>query len=305
MSASEAQAIIYEQSNALHNSVMVCTGLWIYEIGLQARYDWNLIRQYHASGRPAKAQFGKWTYLACRISILVYSICVIITAYDSNSTCEGVLMGWLGASALLGLVCATNLLSIRVAAVWAWNKWIVGITITISLSQLATGIYFTVKSTFIRKSPSGSCNPTAGHSNLPIALAGFAGDCILLGLLFTGLRRKWSGARQVKNGMWHLLWTQGMLYFSIVVLVEVPFVVLLIMDINPIMDTIMATPVVITLSVCATHMYRNLNGTQRVQGRLGNAGSGESRGVSKDNDIRLIAIRKEPPGSQALVGKKL
>ncbi|KZV67429.1 hypothetical protein PENSPDRAFT_51759 [Peniophora sp. CONT] len=203
-----------------------------------------------------------------------------------------VLIKFLGTSGLLGLVCASNLLSIRVAAVWSWDKRIIGILVTIAMIILAFGVYFMVELTSAYDPTLQSCNMSEVHNDLLPASAVFAGDCIVLALLLTGLQRNWREARQVKNRMWHILWTQGLLYLFTAAVVEVPVVVLLIMNINSIMNTMMITPVVIFLSMCATRMYRFLNKT--VQGQSEMFTNGVSQGVIstvRDDEVQLTSIR--------------
>ncbi|KZV66288.1 hypothetical protein PENSPDRAFT_655000 [Peniophora sp. CONT] len=72
-----------------------------------------------------------------------------------------------------------------------------------------------------------------------------------------GLQINWRDARRYR--MWHMLWTQGMIYLMIAALAEVPNVTLLILDINPVLNTILGSPETITLALCATRMFRSLN----------------------------------------------
>ncbi|VDB98214.1 unnamed protein product [Peniophora sp. CBMAI 1063] len=71
-------------------------------------------------------------------------------------------------------------------------------------------------------------------------------------------------------------------------MVEVPVVALLIIDLNPIMNTMFVTPEVTILAVGATRLYRSLNAT--VQGPPETFTDGAPQGVvslARGNEVQL------------------
>ncbi|KZV71515.1 hypothetical protein PENSPDRAFT_751751 [Peniophora sp. CONT] len=253
MSISETHiAVLLHQLNSLRNSGALFSGLWFHELITHLHYDWRLFRRSDAE-RPMLARLTKWIYLACRTLSLIHCFCVSVLIYPGQSTQDcHIMIKVITASGIFGIVCATILLSIRVAAIWIWDRRIVGLLVVITLVTLALCVYLLVKVDFSYDPRVSSCVLSGMYGALPPSMAMLVGDCTILSLLFMGLQIKWRDTRQFRT--WH-----GLIYLLLAAAVEVPFVTLLFLDLNPTMDAMFVTPTVVTLAICATRIFRSLN----------------------------------------------
>ncbi|VDB98218.1 unnamed protein product [Peniophora sp. CBMAI 1063] len=269
------------------------SGLWFHEFVIHLQYDWRLFMQPGA-GRPFTSHLGKWTYLACRICPLVFSICLCIFSFPGRPHCQA-LMKLAIVSGTLGLTCSSALLSIRVAAVWLWDKRVACILAGIDLTVLAFFVYYMVKVDSSYDPMIQSCILNGVLDDLLPSVALLAGDCVVLALLLTGLQRKWRDVRHLR--LWNVLWSQGLFYLVIAALVEVPVVVLLFVDLDPGVNAIIIDYEVFLLALCSTRMFRFLNGT--LGGREGESEvftNGAPRGrlaMLQGDSVRLVTIRTD------------
>ncbi|VDB91829.1 unnamed protein product [Peniophora sp. CBMAI 1063] len=257
-----SHSLIIELS-ALQNSALIFAGVYLHEQVVHAPFDWRLLMLQRRRRRPAAARMAVWVYLACRILLVVFTVCGIIAAIPTiHQDCRTVYK-FISASGFLGIICSSSLLSIRVGAVWKWDKRVLTALALNCLATLALAIYLVVKIDSTYDPTLHICTLNGVRTDLYPSVASFVGDCTPLALLLVGLRRNWKDARQFH--VWHTLWNQGLIYLCLAIAVEVPLIVLLILNINPILNTILVTPEVVILAIGATRMYRYLNATSRGQ----------------------------------------
>ncbi|VDB98203.1 unnamed protein product [Peniophora sp. CBMAI 1063] len=281
------------QLATLQNTSLICAGLWFQEFITHLRYDWGLLTRQTKGPRPLKARVALWAYLGCRILCLIQCVCVAIISFPGVSDCH-VLIKVLTASGFFAVICASTLLSLRVAAVWSWDRRVVTLLITVTLVTLATSMYLMVKidASFDPVIQSCALNGSIDDALAP-SVAVLAGDCIILALLLIGLRAKWSEARQFK--LWQVLWSQGLIYLLVAALFEIPFVALLASNINPLLDAMLVAPEAVILAICATRMFRSLNtrvGGQSEESEMFTNGILHGRVyASWPNEVQLYPIR--------------
>ncbi|KZV71907.1 hypothetical protein PENSPDRAFT_751293, partial [Peniophora sp. CONT] len=249
---------LLHQLTALQNLTLIFGGIYLHEFTVHLQFDWRLMKRQSASSSLARA--ARWIYVMSRIFMLVYSICVAVMAFPGPRHCHP-LMKLFTVSGWIGTMSSSMLLSIRVGAVWQWDKCILSILGLVWLGTWATAIYSMVKVDSSYENIIHSCAFSGVHGDLLPTVALVISDCTVLTLLLFGLQRKWSGARQHRTG--HLLWTQGLLYLVIATLSEVPLLILLVLDINSIMNTILVTPAAIILTISASRLYRSLHASVR------------------------------------------
>ncbi|KAH9974555.1 hypothetical protein BGW80DRAFT_1444701 [Lactifluus volemus] len=154
-----------------------------------------------------------------------------------------------------GLACASLLLMIRVVAVWKRNKIILALATTVWITNVAFLIQGVVR---IR---SGGWGQGCVLSNSDTAklnfIATLATDTILFLMVLAGLLH----LRLQGGGMFSLgdfLWKQGLIWFLLAAVAEVPPTVFLILDLNYTLNIMFQLPALIVLTIAATRMYRSL-----------------------------------------------
>ncbi|KAH8976845.1 hypothetical protein EDB86DRAFT_3014117 [Lactarius hatsudake] len=74
--------------------------------------------------------------------------------------------------------------------------------------------------------------------------------------MLTGLLR-WENAHQ-RGGVWWLLYTQGLAWMMIVVVAEALVTVFVLLNLNDPVDRMFQIPALITMTICASRVYRGL-----------------------------------------------
>ncbi|VDC06037.1 unnamed protein product [Peniophora sp. CBMAI 1063] len=285
---------LLHELTALQNMTALFGGIYFHELVAHLSFDWRLIRRHDGRGTTT-AHIAKWTYLLCRALLVIFAVCAVTGSFPGHPDCRAVYK-LLSASGFIGIICSSSLLGIRVGAIWKWDKRVMALVTANCLGALGCAIFLVIKVDSTYEAQLNNCALTSVHDDLYPSVAVLIGDCTLLALLLVGLRRNWGGAREFR--MWHILWTQGLLYLLLATIVEVPLVALLIVNLNPVMNTILIPPEVIILGIGATRMYRSLNRTVRGDGHHiehftnGTSMEGNSATVALQ-EIRLRALRKE------------
>jgi len=96
-------------------------------------------------------------------------------------------------------------------------------------------------------------NTDRSKYNIPITLAT---DVILFLTMLVGLLRLNLGAGTF--GLGRLLWTQGVIWFLLATIGQLPAAVLIFLDLSPPLNLMFQTPAMVTLIIAATRMYRAL-----------------------------------------------
>ncbi|KAH9032865.1 hypothetical protein EDB85DRAFT_2274910 [Lactarius pseudohatsudake] len=140
------------------------------------------------------------------------------------------------------------------AAIWGLNKIAISITFIVWLVHAG----FLIHSVVVLRAAwrGGVCtitNPSQTRNNIPVTLVT---DLVLLVLMLTGLLR-WENARQ-RGGVWWLLYTQGLAWMTTVVVAEALITVFILLNLNDAMNLMFQLPALLTLTICASRMYRGL-----------------------------------------------
>ncbi|VDC07084.1 unnamed protein product [Peniophora sp. CBMAI 1063] len=289
MSTSEVLTLLH-QLTSLRNMTVIFTGIYFHEFLTNLDHDWTILRRQkeHRLG----ARVAQWTYLSCRLLALFYGICISIVAFPGRRNCE-VVMKLNVITNFLSMLCSSALLSIRIGAIWRWNRFIVSTLLTILLVTLGLAIYCVVKINSSYDTTIQFCGLDGVHTALPAFVGILLGDCALLALLLVGLQTKWRDVRKLRT--WRLLWTQGWVYVLLAIVVEVPSVVLPVLDINPFLNSMFITPEAIILAVGATRLFRSLNSA--TQGDIVSQQFTVSReAVVPRHNIRLKPLRGRRTG---------
>ncbi|VDC07102.1 unnamed protein product [Peniophora sp. CBMAI 1063] len=257
MSDAAALLPLLRQVTALQDMTLIFAGMCWHEFISNIEYDWKLLRRQEIR-RPMVAHIAQWTYMLCRVIMVVYGCCIFTAAFPipGGPDCH-VLLKILITTNVLGIMCSSTLLSIRVGAIWKWSKRIVALLVMLWCIILAFAIYFVVKVQSTYEAVLRNCSLDGVHNDLYPSIAMLICDCTLLTLLLVGLQINWRNARQFE--MWNALWQQGLAYLFLATLIEVPVVTLLSLDINPIMNSMFVSPEAIILPIGATRMFRSLN----------------------------------------------
>ncbi|KAH9173109.1 hypothetical protein EDB89DRAFT_2242500 [Lactarius sanguifluus] len=185
----------------------------------------------------------------------MFAIIVILVGFDSANriNCQAYVIS-IFLFSYLSAISASALIGLRIAAIWGLNKIVVSIAFIAWLVQ--TGFLIHGVAVLRATWSGGICtitNPSKTRNNILVALVT---DLVLLVLMFTGLLR-WQNSRQ-RGSVWWLLYTQGLAWMIIVVVAEALITVFILLNLNDAMNLMFQVPALLTLTICASRMYRGL-----------------------------------------------
>ncbi|KZV72385.1 hypothetical protein PENSPDRAFT_362117 [Peniophora sp. CONT] len=250
------------QIAALEKTYLILCGIYLYDFLCSLPFDLSLLvgkdglRRCSLSAKSVKA-----VYLSCRY--LVLASCIVHTYTNFRSAREPIpcwtLLKLSTGTGFLGATCSSALIAIRVAVVWTWNTKVTALIALLLLAVLGTGIRIAASISSSYDPVLRICSLENERSNLANVIALIVCDSVLLVFLLVGLYR-WhqpkSGIRAFR--LWSILWGQGVLYLALASATEVPALVFLLLNLNPVMNTIFLGPEVVILALAATRFYRSL-----------------------------------------------
>ncbi|EJD35391.1 hypothetical protein AURDEDRAFT_175538 [Auricularia subglabra TFB-10046 SS5] len=221
-------------------------GCYIWEFLISLPFDWEHYKRKYPFRWPQVAYFGS-RYLLGLGGLMAFRTSLVF----GPTNCQA----WFRASFATAHACGalgSLLLFMRVIALSGRNKYVIGILGFWYLCQCAALVHTTIRIRGEYMPDLLLCavtNTSISRINYFISFGfDFACLCIVFGYLFQA-----RGA-----GLWDLLVSQGAVYFMVVIAAYTPPAILLILNLNDFMNTMLQVPSVVVLVVCANRMYRNL-----------------------------------------------
>jgi len=186
------------------------------------------------------------------------AIILTIGVFDVRVThgCQALITSHV-AFAYLAIAAASFLIVLRIIAIWNRKTVIIAIAIgvwVIDISFLFVGV-LRLRASWVPSQ--GTCMSHNVQSNKPTSIATLVSDVILLLIMLVGLLRM----RIYGGGTLHLgrlLWTQGIIWLLLATIAGVPPAVFISLDLNDMLSIMFQLPALVTISICATRMYRSL-----------------------------------------------
>jgi len=154
----------------------------------------------------------------------------------------------------LAYLSASALIVLRIYALWERQKVVVAVVSVIWLANAVSYVY-TIATTYAHR-VDGICVTFNPLRNRIYIFSTFISDLAFLAFTLTGVLR-WKTSRQ-KDGIWWLLYTQGLVWVVAFTLAEVPPVVFIILNLNNSMNRMFPFPGLILMTVAASRMYLGL-----------------------------------------------
>ncbi|KAF8487444.1 hypothetical protein DFH94DRAFT_27586 [Russula ochroleuca] len=256
-------------------------GIFIWEFFTTLDYEWEVIR----GKRPYR--WTIWIYSSTRV---VTFLAVILNMIGFDATSEINCQVWIIFAvtfSYFSFFLASLLLLLRVIAIWNRSKIIIAITMSIWLTDLALLLYgiITIRSAWLPAA--NTCVLTNFESTAPSIIATLVTDAALCIMMLVGLLRM----RLRAGGNFALgafLWKQGLIWFLLAALADVPSSTLIGLNLNVSLDLMTQTPGMIIVTIAATRVYRSLTNFNCANSSLETpGGSGRSGSVPR---IRSVPI---------------
>ncbi|KAI0043854.1 hypothetical protein FA95DRAFT_336419 [Auriscalpium vulgare] len=233
----------------------VLMGIVLWEFAVTCHYELAVLF------RRRPYQWTIWIYVWCRITAVVFFLCVTITKdFTGVMNCRA----WdiaIYTFSYTSLGLALFIIVLRIIAIWERRVWICGFSIALWLGSIALNIYHItiVRTTY--EPLSGVCIPLGTDDNLANCVGILISDFGLLILMIAGILRQHPyGAIKLlgPHSLWGILWHQSLMWLALASVAEIPAVVLLFLNSNDAINVMLPLTVVAVLSVGATRMYRGL-----------------------------------------------
>jgi len=225
--------VVKKCSLALQKVTLFTTGIFGFEYLLSLSFEWSVLR------KRTTLQWRFISYFLCRY-LMLFSLCfiVIIQHTSSPTTCR-VLAPIAVTGMWMASVFASTNLATRTLIIWSHERTIVYSIVLISTVQL---LYFAcVGSTQVRgrwDPVDKSCTVLFLADELSAFTSLFSAcyDFLILILTIIGVSRIQRSAR------WKVLYNQGLIYFVCTCVVNIPAMVLFLLELNPPMSAMFAIP---------------------------------------------------------------
>ncbi|KAI9436255.1 hypothetical protein H4582DRAFT_464758 [Lactarius indigo] len=243
----QSPAVITADYFAFVKLVHVMTGIFIWEFVVYLEFEYS----FFTGKRKFRPSF--LLYLGTRWFPLFVIIDALVGLDSVNRiNCQAIVtFGFLFSH--LSIISASALIVLRIAAIWGLNKIAMSIASITWLVHTGSLIHSVA---VVRATWSGGIcklNPSETRTNIPVALIT---DLVLLVLMLIGLLR-WENAHQ-RGGVWWLLYTQGLVWMVFLVVAEALITVFVLLNLNDPMNKMFQIPALITMTICASRMYRGL-----------------------------------------------
>ncbi|KAI0066055.1 hypothetical protein BV25DRAFT_1494434 [Artomyces pyxidatus] len=228
----------------------VMGGLYIWEYVTTFGFEWSVIT------RKRKYRWTIWLYSGCRLSALT-AIVVIFIGFNVTKpiNCEA----WLVCVFLFAYTAflfASALIILRIYAIWDRNLHITALAVVAWLTNAAFYLHNIIMSRSVWNPESPGCVVLYTDRSRENVIVTLVTDMVQLVLMLWGLVRY--GNAGTFNGLWRLLYNQGLLWLVIVTVAEIPPTVFIVLNLNDPLNLMFQTPELIIMSIGATRIYRAL-----------------------------------------------
>jgi len=252
-------------------------GVYAYEFFLSLDFDWEFV------SRKKRFRWPLIFYFANRYLLLVALIGIAI-ALDTTKriNCQALYtFNQLAGDAAVGL--ASINLSIRTTAIWAQNKYIIGLLVLIILghwSLILQGVQ--LKAQWV---DGVGCVITQTNNKILATIFIYSMCFDLVVLLLNAYKLLKLNAHAPASEMFgrsrltHMMWSDGLVYFLIAFLVNLIATVFMILNLNQIMNVIFNVPAAIASTIAACRIVRRLANFNNTVESFGPASSHNNRGA--------------------------
>ncbi|VDB92330.1 unnamed protein product [Peniophora sp. CBMAI 1063] len=196
-----------------------------------------------------------WIYSSCRFFLMLWLFTLVVQQNGGITTHCTTFFLVCALFAYLAIGAASVLIALRVVAIWEHRKPIK----ILSYAMIGASFALNMRDASLVRARYDSnidaCTAVSTYKFLPNGIGILVTDVILVSLMLVGLLRM-EEARH--SGIVRFLYRQGLVWFTLVVIAEVPTVVLVALNLNDTL-TIMLHPFEVSaLCICATRLYRSL-----------------------------------------------
>ncbi|KAI0248179.1 hypothetical protein BJV78DRAFT_1363709 [Lactifluus subvellereus] len=224
-------------------------GIYIWETVFTMGFELDVLR----GKRPYK--WTIWLYLGTRYTALLAFILYIIDTDGGKVPCEPFEIA-IFALAYANWAFASLIIVLRVIAIWNHKKIPSRLAIGVWLVGLALNIYSLTTMNVSYNATPGTCTISSLHKLLVNSVGVLVVDVVLLMSMLIGLLRF---THRSSTGIWHLLYQQCIIWIALAGMAEVPFLVLISLDLNDSLNYMFSGVTMTILSIGAARMYRSLS----------------------------------------------
>ncbi|KAH9984722.1 hypothetical protein BJV77DRAFT_164879 [Russula vinacea] len=226
-------------------------GVFIWEFLSNLDYEWDVIR----GRRPYR--WTIWVYSVSRWTTLM-AVILNIVGFDATTkiNCQ-VWITFFAFFAYLAFITASLLIVLRVIVIWNRAKIIFAIAMGMWMTDISLFISGLIRLRAEWSPQANTCILVNFDSTKSTVIVSCVSDIGLLLVMLIGLLR----LRLDRDGAFVLgsfLWKQGLIWFLIATVSEIPSLVLVLLNLNVPLDLLTQIPSTVIATIAATRMYRSL-----------------------------------------------
>ncbi|KAI0252495.1 hypothetical protein BJV78DRAFT_339553 [Lactifluus subvellereus] len=227
--------------------IHVVDGVYLWEYFSTLWYEWSFIT------RKQPYRWSIWIYAGTRLTTLMNVLTNLIgLSLEKAVACQP----WFDfqyITAYTALALGSFIMILRINAIWDGHRWV----LVASIGAWLTNIVLMIRSLIITpaywKPALLICAPDDIRKGLANITSTLCSELFLLLVMIAGL------VRQRDHYIGRLLFKQGLIWFVVAVVAEVPPAVLLYLNLSDPWNVMFQTPGLIIMTICVTRMHRGLN----------------------------------------------
>jgi len=241
--------------------VHILIGAYLWEYVNYLGFDFQ-----HLVKKDDHARWVKYVYLACRNFVLLLSI-LELSVFDFTDEGSCKLVSKMAIIALnISIALAALLITVRVIAIWKKDIRIIILVVIYLLAELGFLLFEMYECSGEWDLEADVCGFVNIQKGFPTAIAVTLNDSFLVFTMLLGLLCMRSAR---KNRIWNILWHQGLLWLVIVTIAEIPTVIVIHLNLNPVINATVVPPEVYIIAIGATRLYRSLHIIRREPNQSG------------------------------------
>ncbi|KDQ51833.1 hypothetical protein JAAARDRAFT_73331 [Jaapia argillacea MUCL 33604] len=223
--------VLPEEATAFSGVFAFCIGLYLWDIVQTLWFEWGLV------SRKIPMRWSYVPYFVGRYAVITLFATLMSMGFGSIDNCSATFRFALAqVSFALAVAGASLNLTIRTVAIWRCNRYVTALLIGLSLFHWTTLFFFAVQFTQTSSTDNGSCDVNSGGdgSLTAVYVTTIVLDLLVFVLSIVGLARFAAPTTQGGSGdrLWRAVLKQGVGYFLLTLLLNVPSLVLASLNLN-------------------------------------------------------------------------
>ncbi|KAH8099894.1 hypothetical protein BXZ70DRAFT_1026385 [Cristinia sonorae] len=222
-------------------------GLFLWEFVISLDFEWSFIMRKRRFNYPMLAYFG-----GRYITLSMFIILLISIDHTGEVNCQA-LYQCLGIFAQMMIAFSSMNLAIRTVIIWS-SKYVAILLFVLSAGHW--GVAMSATTVHAQQIPGQGC--VAVDTNRVLLMISFIYSLVFDTIIFSLTAWKLSGAKDYRSRLVRMMFNDGLVFFLLVTIMNIPVVIFSSLNLNPIMNIIFNFPAATLSNILACRAVRRV-----------------------------------------------